>query len=104
MYHLGTKEEATHLLQNIADALALCIEGTGLGSEPCLAELGEQSPMRDTVRMEWEAVEARARTASSNADARVVVEQSPQLQVPPPGGDVSTRPHDGPTSVFTKIS
>ena len=83
MYHLGAEEEATHLLQNIANALALCIEGTGLGSEPCLTELGEQNPMRNAIRMEWEAVKARARTASSNADVRVVQEQPPQLQVPP---------------------
>ena len=83
LYHLGAEEEATHLLQNIANALGLCIEGTGLEDEPCLVELGEQSPMRDTVRTEWEAVKARARAASSNTNARVVVEQPPKLQVPP---------------------
>ena len=83
VYHLGAEDEAADLLQKIANALALCIEGTELRDEPCLAQLGEQSPMRDTVRMEWEAVRARARTASKNADARVVIEQSPQLQVPP---------------------
>ena len=31
LYHLGAEEEATHLLQNIANALGLCIEGTGFG-------------------------------------------------------------------------
>ena len=83
VYHLGAEDEAADLLQQVASALALCIEGTELKDEPCLAELREQNPMRDTVRMEWEAVKARARAADRNADARVVVEQAPRLQVPP---------------------
>ena len=83
VYHLGAEDEAADLLQKIANALALCIEGTRLKDEPCLAELGEQHPMRDTIRMEWEAIRARARAANRSADARVVVEQAPQLQVPP---------------------
>ena len=83
VYHLGAEGEATHLLQKIVDTLGLCIEGTGLEDEPCLVELREQNPMRDAVRTEWEAVKTRARAASGDADTRVVIEEPPQLQVPP---------------------
>ena len=77
VYHLGAETEATLLLQRIADALGLCIEGTGLEDEPCIAELKKQKPMKEVVRVEWEAVKARARTASSDADTRVVIKESP---------------------------
>ena len=91
VYHLGAEGEATHLLQNIVDALGLCIEGSGLEDEPCLVELREQNTMREAVHTEWEAVKTRARATGGDADTRVVVEEPPapsaqapqQLQVPP---------------------
>ena len=90
VYHLGAETEATHLLQKIADTLGLCIGGIGLEDEPCITELKEQKPMKEVVRVEWEAVKGRARTASGDADTRVVIEESllppgqapQQLQVP----------------------
>ena len=90
VYHLGAEPEAEHLLQGIAEALGLCIEGTGLESEPCLTELQDQKPMREAIWVEWEAVRAWARTAREGADTHVVIQESlsppgqatQQLQVP----------------------